>query len=116
MSHQLGVQPGPLARFDWTAEQVDGTYTLRFNGELDMAVGDKARQAISVALDSGSAMVLLDLRGLQFMDSTGLHVILTARERAHLTRKRLEILRPSRMVYRVFEIAGLGGHLEFRDP
>jgi stage II sporulation protein AA (anti-sigma F factor antagonist) len=56
-----------------------GTFALiRAEGEIDLANADELGGALrAAAADQGSA-VILDLRGVPFMDSTGLKVILIA--------------------------------------
>jgi anti-sigma B factor antagonist len=65
--------------FDLTAARDQrGTCRLTLRGELDLATAAQLEQALSEAGDD----VLLDLRGLTFMDSTGVRVLLEAAERS----------------------------------
>ena len=56
---------------------VDGVRLLEVFGELDLATAPRLEHALAEAGDD----VLLDLRGLTFMDSTGVRVLLEAAER-----------------------------------
>ena len=51
-------------------------------GELDMATADDLDDALTVAMECGPAVLLVDLEGLTFMDSTGVRVLFEAWERA----------------------------------
>jgi anti-sigma B factor antagonist len=64
--------------FDLTASRDDqGRSRLTLRGELDLGAAPQLEQA----LDEANGEVLLDLRGLTFMDSTGVRVLLEAAER-----------------------------------
>jgi anti-anti-sigma factor len=45
-------------------------------GELDIATVDKLQTEVSRLLETGFAKVVLDLRGVRFLDSTGLRLVL----------------------------------------
>lgn len=61
----------------------------------------------------GSAVVILDLSELTFMDSTGLHVIFSARARLAEAGRRLVVVPGSQQVQQIFEITGTKHHFEF---
>ena len=45
-------------------------------GELDIATVDKLQAEVSQLLETGFAKIVLDLRGVRFLDSTGLRLVL----------------------------------------
>jgi anti-anti-sigma factor len=64
--------------FDLTVTRdTDGSSRLTLRGELDLGTTGRLEQALAEA----NGDVLLDLRGLTFMDSTGVRVLLEAAER-----------------------------------
>jgi anti-anti-sigma factor len=68
----------PDLDFDLTAARDErGASRLTLRGELDLGTAAQLEQALAEAGDD----VLLDLRGLTFMDSTGVRVLLEAAER-----------------------------------
>jgi anti-anti-sigma factor len=68
----------PDLDFDLTATRDEqGASRLTLRGELDLATAVQLEQALAEA----GGDVLLDLRGLTFMDSTGVRVLLEAAER-----------------------------------
>jgi anti-sigma B factor antagonist len=74
--------------FDLTvAHDDDGTCRIALRGELDLGTAEQLEQALEDAGDD----ILLDLRGLTFMDSTGVRVLLEAAEHGG---RRLRILGP----------------------
>ncbi len=107
------------ARFEVAA---DGTGDVRavvvaLEGDLDLASAADAEGRIQRAEGNGSpSRLVLDLRGVRFMDSTGLRVILAADSRARRAGRRLQLIRGPEAVHRVFRIALLDQRLEFVDP
>ena len=55
---------------------------LRLDGELDLAGVPLLEEAVANALLDGVAAIVLDLRGLEFVDSTGLRAILAQDKRS----------------------------------
>jgi anti-anti-sigma factor len=65
----------------------------------------------------GPPVLVLDLRPLRFIDSTGLRLVLAADLRARRDGRRLVIVRGPETVHRVFRIALLDRRLDFvEDP
>jgi anti-sigma B factor antagonist len=66
-------------------------------------------------LPAGDGDAVLDVAGIEFIDSSGLRVLIEAHQRAVAAGRRLVIQRPSASVRRLFEISGLAGHLLVDD-
>jgi anti-sigma B factor antagonist len=56
-------------------ERSDGTVVIRLHGEFDMACADRFEDELDGALDGETEALVMDLCGLQFMDSTGLAML-----------------------------------------
>jgi len=84
-------------------------------GELDIATTPELEQALVEATADASAQIVLDLRELSFMDSTGLRALAQANSRADDAGVKLSIVRGPRQIARVLEISGLGGLLPMVD-
>jgi len=84
-------------------------------GELDVTGATAAiKQMLALELPRGAQLVL-DLRGLTFMDSTGVRLILQAQEHARKHGAELVVVRPPEHVMRVLELVGLDGQLDVVD-
>ncbi len=59
----------------------------------------------------GEGDIRVDVSGVEFMDSSGLRVLIDAHQRAEHADRRLLVVRPSAAVSRVIEITGLHDHL-----
>ena len=84
-------------------------------GELDIATAPQLEDAVSAATSEPVAELVLDLRELTFMDSTGLRVLAQANMKAEQAGTALSIWRGSHQIERVLEISGLGPLLPLAD-
>ena len=83
-------------------------------GELDMATVASLREALEA--DRGDASVLvLDLRGLGFLDTSGLQLVFEQQRRAEEEGFSFVLVRGQRHVQRLFEIAGMNDRLTVVD-
>jgi anti-anti-sigma factor len=85
----------------------DDLITVTVAGELDVSNSAWLHDTLHDAIDVGAAEVLLELRDLSFMDSTGLAVLASAQRRMQSTGGTLAILHPTLPVKRLLEITGL---------
>jgi anti-anti-sigma factor len=85
------------------------------SGELDIATTPALEQAIADATGEPGAALVLDLRQLTFMDSTGLRTLAQTNARAQEAGFTLAIWRGPRQIERVLEISGLGPLLPLVD-
>jgi len=94
--------------------QQDETAVVALAGELDMAgAGTLEREIGLLQADT----IVVDLRGLQFMDSSGLRAILTAAQRAQDVGRRFALIPGAAHVMRVFDITRMRERMEFvADP
>jgi len=86
--------------------------TLR--GALDAAVAETLRSALE-GMEHGARLVL-DLRGLSFIDSTGLHLLVALNERAQRDGFQLMLLAPPAPTDRAIQVSGLDRTLPFAAP
>lgn len=95
------------------SEPEAGGSVLSLYGELDVASAPLLERRIKRLQWAGASAIVIDLSGLDFIDSTGLHVLIRAHARAE--EGRLTLLRGSRNVHRVFELTGTDELLPFAD-
>jgi anti-sigma B factor antagonist len=97
------------------AHDAGGVLTLRPAGELDIATAPRLERALLHERRPGDRVVL-DLAELEFIDSTGLRVVVKAVEAARTGRWELTLRQGPPAVRRVFEISGVLRALPFEDP
>lgn len=91
-----------------------GAAWVSARGELDLASAPQFTQALDQALEQ-ALLVIVDLRALTFIDSTGIHAIVNADAQARQTGHRLVLIRGSGQVARVFALTGLSDRLRIVD-
>jgi anti-sigma B factor antagonist len=103
--------------FELVVETADSRVTFTPRGELDLATAPELEEKILAALRDASRAVVLDLRELSFMDSTGVRTIVAAHQTAGETGCDLRVVRPPRdsPVSRVIEISGIDEALGLVD-
>jgi len=94
------------------ARGAEGVVTLRPAGELDIASAPRLERALLDDRAPGDRVVL-DLAELEFIDSTGLRVIVRAVEASRTGGWELTLRQGPTAVRRVFEITGVLGALPF---
>jgi anti-anti-sigma factor len=92
-------------------EQGDGLVRVVLKGEFDLSVVPSVEDEIHRVEESAPLMVI-DLSGLQFMDSSGLRTLVTADDRARRDGRRVVLVQGPPPVHRVFEITQLTERLE----
>jgi anti-sigma B factor antagonist len=85
---------------------------LTLTGELDMASAPMLQSAVEGADLDARELVVLDLKGLEFIDSTGLRVILAVRKLCVERGQDLAITQGSPQVERLLSVTGVADHLK----
>jgi anti-sigma B factor antagonist len=107
--------PGPGA-FSVGRRDDDGRSVFVPRGELDLATAPALEEPVLAALGEGREVVI-DLRELAFMDSSGVRVLIVAHGHAGHDGERLVLVRPPEggVVARILEIAGVEQALRMVD-
>lgn len=93
----------------------EGLVQLVLRGELDLSTVQKVEDELAAVEAGEDKVVVLDLSGLTFLDSTGLRLMVTADQRAQKDGRRLVIVKGPETVQRVFSITKLDETLEMVD-
>jgi anti-anti-sigma factor len=112
MARTGGSRPGELGITEHTEQ---GQTRVVVAGELDLATEPQLRSRLERLLER-NARVLLDLRELTFIDSSGIRLIIEVDEQARDDGTGLRIVPGARAVQRIFAISGLLETLEFVEP
>jgi anti-sigma B factor antagonist len=91
-----------------------GVLWLAMGGELDVFTASELRAALREAKPGPTETLVLDLRGLGFIDSSGLAVILGVHEEASRDEANPVkiVIKGSAAVEALFELIGAGGYLD----
>jgi anti-anti-sigma factor len=97
------------------SESFPGVLVVSPVGEVDVCTADVLRKATRDALSAGPRCIVVDLGGVTFCGSTGLVVLMEARQSAEEAGVRFATASGTPIVRRVLEITELGPVLEHRD-
>jgi len=108
---KLSFRPEP---FRCDVRQGRASAVVELQGELDLATVDEVREALQ-KLVTTKRSVILDLRDLGFIDSSGLRLILETDALARQDGFNFALVRGPSTVQRLFALTGMEDHLVFVD-
>jgi anti-sigma B factor antagonist len=88
-------------------EQRGALPLLHVHGELDIEAAPRLKEAILAALHPDARSLAIDFSGVEFMDSTGLQVLMSATKRTAERGGALYVVGVRDQVRRVFYLLGL---------
>jgi anti-sigma B factor antagonist len=104
-----------MSQLNVATEERPGLAVVSLTGELDIAEVGEVEVVLAAVEGKRPPVLVLDLRGLEFIDSSGLRLVLEADMRARREARRLLVVPGPDAVHRVFLIALLDKRLEFVD-
>lgn len=87
---------------------------VRVGGEIDLATAPRLRERLITVIDDGADRLVVDLGGVDFIDSTGLGVLIGALKRVRGRDGDLRLVCGEPRILKVFEITGLDKVFEIR--
>jgi anti-sigma B factor antagonist len=102
---ELDMSPPPMT-IDLTEEPGDAR-CLIVHGELDMSTAPKLHTELAQVFRDDVAQVVIDLRDISFIDSTGLGVLVSARQRAKASGVPMKLRLPEGAARFPFQVTGL---------
>lgn len=97
-----------------TTKRTDREPVVALFGESDVASREKADAALRRAEATDAEEIVADLRGLSFMNASGLRWLLEAEARSRQDGDRLNVISGQDGVQRVFRLTGTADLLPFR--
>jgi anti-sigma B factor antagonist len=105
-----------MANLEFETTQSGSVVVIAPTGELDLSGAAILQAELDrLAQDGDLGGVVLDLRGLAFMESSGLRLVVLADMQARDAGRRFAIVRGDETVHRVFEITRMSDRLDFVD-
>ena len=95
-----------------TASSTGASTVLEVRGEVDLHSAAQLRDRLLKVIAAGRQLVVVDLTGLSFLDSTGLGVLVAARNEAQQAGAALRLVCPSDRMLKLFRITGLDAVFE----
>tara|TARA_B100001989_G_C24391983_1_gene389706 strand:- start:290 stop:574 length:285 start_codon:yes stop_codon:yes gene_type:complete len=88
----------------YKVEENDNISIVHLTGEIDMEVADKARQVILPLIKEGK-IVQINLSKVDYMDSSGISVLIESKQLAEKNGAKLELTEVSKPVEKVLSMA-----------
>ena len=102
-------------RLGITEQFRDNWVLLQINGEIDMATGPELRQRIVQYVQEGHVNIIVDLAEVDFIDSTGLGVLIGGLKRTRSNGGDLQCIGLSEPLKEMFKLTGLDAVLTEKD-
>jgi anti-sigma B factor antagonist len=80
---------------------------VMLSGEIDIATAPGIERQLQEAESCGRQTIVLDLAAVDFIDSTGVHILIRAQHRADANGRRLVLTRIPAQAQRLFAITGI---------
>lgn len=85
----------------------DGHTLLRVTGEIDVYTAPKLREQLIQLANDGVSHIVVDLNMVEFLDSTGLGVLVGALKRARASKGSFVLVCDQPRLLKIFRITGL---------
>ena len=108
-------RPTVQSHFRVEVRNADDTAVISVSGELDLASSPALEEELERVAQSDAQVVVVDLRHLEFMDSTGLSVLVRAHQRAEEQGRRLAMVKGPQQVQRLLSLTGVADRLTVVD-
>src|SRR5438034_11783030 len=86
---------------------IDSAALLTLRGEIDVYTAPRLRQAIIDLVDGGATRIVVDMEKVDFLDSTGLGVLVGGLKRVRVKDGSLSIVTTQDKILKIFDITGL---------
>ncbi|MEH3032612.1 MAG: STAS domain-containing protein [Aeromicrobium erythreum] len=80
---------------------------IEVGGEIDVYTAPRLREAVVEAVNDGALHLVIDVERVEFLDSTGLGVLVGALKRVRADGGSLDIVCTHERILKIFEITGL---------
>jgi anti-sigma B factor antagonist len=88
--------------------RTDGPFQIiEVGGEIDVYTAPRLREAIVAAIEAGHTRLVIDVEKVEFLDSTGLGVLVGALKKVRADGGTLDIVCTQERILKIFDITGL---------
>lgn len=98
-------EPGPAAAAG--GEAGHDVAVIEVAGEVDVYTAPRLREALLDLVDAGHYDVVVDIRGVEFLDSTGLGVLVGGLKRVRQHDGSIQLVCTQERILKIFRITGL---------
>jgi anti-sigma B factor antagonist len=98
---------GELVDLTLSTREVDGTTIVAVGGEIDVYTAPKLRDKITELVADGVYTIVIDMEAVEFLDSTGLGVLVGGLKKVRAHDGSLELICTQDRLLKIFRITGL---------
>ena len=109
----MSLDPAEFEPFRCEVDPHRASVFVRPVGELDLSTIPIVDTQLSELVAAGFTSVVVDLRGLRFLDSSGVRLLLSWAAKSRAAGVDLSLIPGPPAVQRVFDVTGVGRHLAF---
>ncbi|HSX68199.1 anti-sigma factor antagonist [Nocardioides sp.] len=92
---------------DLNARDHDGVSVVAVKGEIDVYTAPRLRDRITDLVGGGAYRIVVDLEGVEFLDSTGLGVLVGGLKKVRAHGGSLQLVCTQERLLKIFRITGL---------
>src|SRR5213595_2105836 len=86
---------------------IDSAALLTLRGEIEVYTAPRLRQAIIDLVDGGATRIVVDMEKVDFLDSTGLGVLVGGLKRVKMKDGSMKLVANQDRILKIFDITGL---------
>ena len=88
-------------------KEAGGYPVIELKGEIDLSTSPVFKEKVYEIIESGKKDIVIDLSGLEFMDSTGLGVLVAALKKTSMEGGSIRLVCNKKSIIKIFTITGL---------
>ena len=92
-------------------EKVDGVIILGIGGKINTEASEDLLQRITDLIEHGTRHMVLDLSGVDYINSSGLRVLLTTAKRMTDLSGKIILADVTELIYQVLQVSGCTSHV-----
>lgn len=95
----------------FSEEIFDGVIVLRINGKINTEASEDLLKEMTNLIEDGARNLLLDLSGVDYINSSGLRALLTATKRLTDLGGKMVLADVTELIYQVLQVSGCTSHI-----
>jgi len=95
----------------FSEEKVDGVIVLGISGKINTEASEDLLSKMTDLIDSGARHLILDLSGVDYINSSGLRVLLTVAKRMTDLSGKIALAHVTELIYQVLHVSGCTSHI-----
>jgi anti-sigma B factor antagonist len=96
-------------------EEVEGATIIAVGGEIDVYTAPRLRDKITELVANGVYSLIIDMEGVEFLDSTGLGVLVGGLKKVRAHDGSLQLICTQERLLKIFRITGLAKVFTIHD-